>query len=462
MASTEIAVSIIAGLFALYGLLITLGSFYDRRKFTHRIEEADKRATLERGNSSYFSRKVAHLAETLARVQKTSKLMSRGWYILDQGVGRAIARIINQHSEEHSLRLATDPDSYLPDAGKQHEFIARGMARALNIIEDETTRYKAEEEEEEEPSPAYVAAKERYGAKCVVCGGRATTHRWGQLQVELVPVPYRAKVTVRLGKYDYWQTMKPLNLCQTDADVLDRTPGGMVVFYVGAVACTHEEQIAANRKRELGRRQRQEADNRRRQFVANQRQRQATIDQRRRISEDNTLLCHQHQQPTAPYPTAPPPGGCKVCGSGAYTYRWGQCLTTWHSVNNKETTWATVEWQKYDSNFDVGYFPVCAHHARVLDKHGTVTRETNGRPRRTGGTPPMPGSPPILGTKCATCRLSPATTHIWGYRATYVSLRIFQSQAYSGGGNGEWLPVCEASKRAFDREGYVVLSGGGC
>ena len=171
-------------------------------------------------------------------------------------------------------------------------------------------------------------------------------------------------------------------------------------------------------------------------------------------------------QPTAPYPTLPPLDGCKVCGAGAYTYRWGQCLATWCSVNNKEITWATVEWQKYDHNYDVGWFPVCAHHASVLDRHGTVTRETQKPappryPHRTGGTPPMPGSPPVPGTRCAAHPSSIATTHIWGYRATYTSLRIFQSAPYSGGGSGELLPVCEVAKRAFDREGYVVLSAEG-
>jgi len=357
--STEIAITIIAALFALYGLAMSFGCFYDRRGFGRRIAEADKRAATAQENSGYFSRKVAHLAERLHQI--------------DQGIGRAIHHIIDLHSEEHSLRLATDPESYLPDAGKQHEFIARGLLRALNIVEEETGRYK---EEEEEPSPAYVAAKERYGAKCVVCGGRATTHRWGQLQVELVPVPYRAKVTVRLGKYDYWQTMKPLNLCQTDADVLDKTPGGMVVFYVGAVACTHEEQKAANRKQELARRQSQEADRQRRQFVADQRRAQFQFT-------------NCHFRPPCPY--HPPTGECAVCGTPATTYRWGQATTTMTSANYKRVTRATIEVDKFDRAYSVGWLEVCSHHARVLDKHGTVNRRTLGRIRRTGGTPRMGG-----------------------------------------------------------------------
>ena len=89
-------------------------------------------------------------------------------------------------------------------------------------------------------------------------------------------------------------------------------------------------------------------------------------------------------QPTAPYPTLPPLDGCKVCGAGAYTYRWGQCTFTFYSESNEETTRATVDWRKYDSNYDVGWFPVCAHHARVLDKYGTVGTCRLGH-RQTGG-----------------------------------------------------------------------------
>jgi len=95
-------------------------------------------------------------------------------------------------------------------------------------------------------------------------------------------------------------------------------------------------------------------------------------------------MVRQSQHATAPYPTLPPFDGCKVCGAGAYTYRWGQCLTTWRSGSNEETTRATVDWRKYDVNYDVGWFPVCAHHATVLDKYGTVGTRRLGH-RRTGG-----------------------------------------------------------------------------
>jgi len=183
---------------------------------------------------------------------------------LDLGIGRAICRIIRAHGEECD------------------KFIARGFLRALNILEEETGRYK---EVVVEPSPAYV---------------RALKQRRVVQQSEL-------------------------------------------------------------------------ADHQLRQDVARLRQ-----------ERDNLLLSHQHRPATAPYPTLPPLDGCKVCGSGAYTYRWGQCTFTFYSESNEETTRATVDWRKYDSNYDVGWFPVCAHHARVLDKYGTVGTCRLGH-RQTGG-----------------------------------------------------------------------------
>lgn len=196
---------------------------------------------------------------------------------LDLGIGRAIACIVSAHSEQcdRGLKCRHDPAHYY---GREYDFRAAGIREALNILEEETGRYK---EVEEEPSPAYVNA---------------------------------------------------------------------------------------------------------------QRRRQAGIDQRQHVSESQWRR-PDYRQPTTRYPGLPPSGGCKVCGTGAYTYRWGQVITTWYSGNNEETTWATILWQKYDPKYDVGWFPVCAHHARVLDKYGCVSRSIHGHTRRTeetGGRPPLP------------------------------------------------------------------------
>lgn len=261
--------------FAISGIVVCCVAFVGAiigwvGQLSKRAEEADKRAAMARENSGHLSRKVGYLGERLHQV--------------DQGIGRAIHRIIDMHSGEHSLRLAKDPKSYLPEGGQRHGFIAQGMLRALNIIEEETGRYK---EEEEGPSQAYLDT-----------------------------------LTLRLAK-------------------------------VG-------KQLDAIK-------QSQEADRRLRQDMTLLRQEQATFQQCRFVAD-------QHQQPTTPYPTRPPLDSCKVCGTGAYTYRWGQVISTWYSGNNVVTTRGAVEWQKFDPKFDVGWFPVCAHHACVLDKYGTVKR----------------------------------------------------------------------------------------
>ena len=355
MTGTEFAVALVAGCFALYSLLITIGCFYDRRKW----EKTLKAAEVETASEKLWA----------GRWRDEAVKQDKRRHELDQGVGRAICRIISEHTDERvdRYKYKAEPSHYY---GQRHNHIATGLLRALNILEVETGKYK---EEEEEPSPAYLNAlachthkaastvKEYPPAdKCVVCGRPSATHRWGQLNVELVDAPYTAKVTVSIGEYDYWKTRKPLDLCQTDADLLDKS-GGMVVFYLGKHPCTREQQIAV--------RQSQAADRQRRKDMA-----------RLRWEKDKARL-----QPTAPYPTLPPFDGCKVCGAGAYTYRWGQVTSTLSSANYEEVTRATVEWQKYDTNYSVGWFPVCAHHAAVLDKHGTVTRTTHGRTHRPRG-----------------------------------------------------------------------------
>lgn len=328
MTSTEIAVSIIAGLFALYALAMTLvaiSALRDQHKRGERLVAAKADAESEK--------------LWAGRWRDEAQKQDKRCHELDLGVGRAIVRIIRAHGE------ACYPS------------IDRGLLRALNILEEETGRYK---EEKEEPSPAYLQA---------------------------------------LGKREY------------------------------------------NRRQQIAVRQSQEAD--------------------RQLRRDMADYERTGRQPTS-YPCGPPPEKCKVCGRAGYTYRWGQVLTTRFSGSGEETTKATVEWQKYNHNYDVGWFPVCAHHASVLDKHGTVTHTTHRStppryPHRTGGTPPMPGSPPVPGTVCAVCHMSKAITHVYGFRTRGSNgLPIFQG-AHLSGSNNEQLPVCANAKQAFERQGYVTL-----
>ena len=378
MTSSEIAVSIIAGLFALYALLITLGSFYDRRKFTHRIEEADKRAATTQENSGCFSR-----AECLHQV--------------DQGLGRAIYRIRSELTDErvNRFKYKGEPSHY---CGAEHSHIARGFLGALNILEEETGRYKKEEEE------PYLTVQV---ALCALCGKQATGFRVGCCYRNWSPgpdVPLHSQDGVRRP----WPTrgLRVISATASTSGNLD-TCTTVRLFRGTFPVCSEHGRDLDNYAEvrffaESGttrlttaygnvERQSQEADRQRRHVPGLMGGSQYVTKQEK--------LRQYHRQPTAPLPGSPPPlADCKVCGAKGYTYRWGQCLTTWYSDNYKQTTRATVDWQKFDSNYSVGWFPVCAHHAAILDKHSTVARETLRHtppryPHRTGGTPPMQGRP---------------------------------------------------------------------
>lgn len=170
MTNGEIALAVIAACFAAYGLLMSFGNYFDRRRFDKQV--------------------LAAQAE-VESAKTITKLTSRGWHKLDQGVGRAIVHIIKEHSNELHLRYAHegDPSHYY---GSKHRHVAGGLLRALNILEVETGRYK---EEKEDPSPAYLRALSRHKAyeveamarrhgpvmkPCAVCGCHASTYRWGQ------------------------------------------------------------------------------------------------------------------------------------------------------------------------------------------------------------------------------------------------------------------------------------------